>query len=981
MKILVQHKIQMGFAVALVFLLISGASAWWSEQRNVEAYRLVEHTHQVLDRLEETLVGVLNLVVNARGYAISGDEKLLRSKQLEIAAIQQSIEEAKRLTQNNPDQQRRLARLVPLIQERISFANQVIELRRQGNVAGTLQLIASGRGDQMTDEIRQLIGEMEADEQSLLQQRTAGAQAIARRTQVIMAFGSLLALGLVGLASVVVRRDFEKRQQAEAERDRFFTLSLDVFGIAHTDGYFHRVNPAFATTLGWTAEEILARPFIDLVHPDDRTATLTEAEKLGSGEPTIHFENRYLCKDGSWKTLPQPDGTIYCTGRDMTEIKLAQDALLRSEQNLAVTLHSIGDAVLATDTTGRIMRLNPVAEKLTGWTQIEAQGRPIAEVFRIINEATRAPSVIPVDKVLATGEIHGLANHTIIIARDGTERPIADSAAPIRDQEGRIVGVVLVFRDVTEEKKAEKAIRESERRLSVLNEELERRVEARTREIRRALATLDATDDATFIFDPDTLRFSYVNEGAIRQLGYTREELLEMTPLAIKPQFDEAKYRELLAPMLRGEARAHRFTTQHRRKDGREISVEISLQYIAPVGEPPRFINIARDITERLKNERLALRSQRLESIGTLAGGVAHDLNNAIAPIMMGVQLLKAQYPKESKILDMFETSAKRSADMVRQLLTFAKGAEGDHILIQPGHLVLELENLMKGSFPKNIQVVIKRDPRLPLVRGDTTQLHQVLLNLCVNARDAMPHGGTLTLEAQRVDVDAVYASSVPDARPGEYVALRVRDTGTGIPPEIIDRIFEPFFTTKGPDQGTGLGLSTVVGIIKGHGGFLQVYSQPGQGSTFTAYFPADRAGSGPDQIAPVTSEFRGHGETILFVDDEAILRKVARAVLRQLDFNPLTATDGTDGLIQAAQHAAELRAVITDLHMPHLDGLAFVHALRRMLPDIPIMVASGRMEDTVAEEFKALGVTCRLDKPFTQAQLAEALKGLLAPR
>jgi CheY-like chemotaxis protein len=318
---------------------------------------------------------------------------------------------------------------------------------------------------------------------------------------------------------------------------------------------------------------------------------------------------------------------------------------------------------------------------------------------------------------------------------------------------------------------------------------------------------------------------------------------------------------------------------------------------------------------------------------------------------------------------------------MVRQLLSFAKGSEGERVIIQPGHLVKELEKMMEGTFPKNIQLVIKCDPKLPTVRGDATQLHQVLLNLCVNARDAMPHGGTLTLEAQRMKMDAAHASSIPDAKPGQYLALRVRDTGTGIPPEIIDRIFDPFFTTKGPDKGTGLGLSTVMGIVKGHGGFLQVDSQPGKGSTFTVYLPTAGAGSDTEHVTKAAVEFRGQGESILLVDDEADVREMERVVLRHLNFKPLTAFDGADGLIQAALHRTELRAIITDLQMPHMDGLTFVRMLRRMLLDIPVMVASGRLEDTVAGEFKALGVTCHLGKPFTEAQLAEALKKLLAPK
>ena len=397
-------------------------------------------------------------------------------------------------------------------------------------------------------------------------------------------------------------------------------------------------------------------------------------------------------------------------------------------------------------------------------------------------------------------------------------------------------------------------------------------------------------------------------------------------------------------------------------------------------GEVHRIVGVAEDITARKNAEHIAHRSQRLEAIGTLAGGVAHDLNNALAPIMMGVEMLKMEYPRESPTLDVFQACAKRGADLVRQLLSFAKGAEGEHVALQPARLVRDLEKMMKGSFPKNIQLVVQCDPKLPMILGDATQLDQVLLNLCVNARDAMPNGGTLTLEAERVKMDAAYASSIPDARPGNYVVLRVRDTGTGIPPEIIDRIFDPFFTTKAPDQGTGLGLSTVMGIVKGHGGFLQVYSQPGQGATFAAFLPADGAGSDTEHLAKPSPAFRGQEELILFVDDEAALRKVAQAVLRRLNFQVVTATDGQDGLVQLAQHRTEVRAIITDLHMPRMDGLLFVRSLRRMLPDLPILVASGRMDDVVADEFKTLGVTHRLDKPFTEAQLAAALKNLLAP-
>lgn len=381
-----------------------------------------------------------------------------------------------------------------------------------------------------------------------------------------------------------------------------------------------------------------------------------------------------------------------------------------------------------------------------------------------------------------------------------------------------------------------------------------------------------------------------------------------------------------------------------------------------------------------LEAEKLVLRAQRLESIGMLASGVAHDLNNTLAPIMMAVELLKMENPNESKIVDMIEVSARRGADMVRQLLSFAKGAEGVRASLKPGRLAHELENLMRGSFPKDIQIVVKCGSELPSVLGDASQVHQVLLNLCVNARDAMPGGGTLRLELLGMKVDALFASSVPDAKPGTYLALRVSDTGAGIPAEILDRIFDPFFTTKGPDKGTGLGLSTVMGIVKGHGGFVQVGSHLGKGSTFTVYLPAASAGSHAEPAASVAVEFHGQGELVLFVDDEPAVRKMASLILGRMNFTPLTATDGADGLIQVAQHHAKLHAIITDLQMPNMNGLRFVSSLRQILPNIPILVTSGGMEDAAVQEFQTLGVTRRLNKPYSEHQLADALKNLLSP-
>jgi len=511
--------------------------------------------------------------------------------------------------------------------------------------------------------------------------------------------------------------------------------------------------------------------------------------------------------------------------------------------------------------------------------------------------------------------------------------------------------------DIAERQQTEDKLREAETRYRTLFEQ---------------------SPDGIVIIDPETARPLEFNAAAHQQLGYSRAEFAGMCFADIDASEKPEDIRSRIAKVMR-EGRSE-FDSRYRTRSGDLRNIHVTAQIVDIQGHPV-YHCIWRDITEQLKSDRLARRSQRLEAIGTLAGGVAHDLNNSLAPILMGVELLRQQYPGESKIVDLFEISANRAAEMVRQLLTFAKGAEGERISIQLTHLVKEMQGIMRGTFPKNIEQVVTCDKELPTVLGDATQLHQVLLNLCVNARDALPHGGTLTLEAQRLAVDAAYASTIPDAKPGNYVVLRVRDTGTGIPPEILDRIFDPFFTTKGPDKGTGLGLSTVIGIVKGHGGFMQVYSHPGKGSIFTVYLPVEGTENSPASAPKTGTVFRGQGETILIVDDEPGVRNVASAVLRRLNFKVVTANDGADGLLLAAKYRADLRAIITDLHMPHMDGISFIRVLRRMLPDIPVVVASGLLEDAAAQEFKTLGSITHLNKPFTENQLATVLQNIFTPK
>lgn len=564
----------------------------------------------------------------------------------------------------------------------------------------------------------------------------------------------------------------------------------------------------------------------------------------------------------------------------------------------------------------------------------------------------------------------------------GRYRWVQEQSRLVRDASGAPQEIIGYWMDITERK-------QYETELASFNLELERRVEAQTREVlaseRLAQVTLDALSARVVILDGQGEIVAANRAWCGFYGGRTPESVGNY--LRYCEQMDRTTRRDAathLAPGLRavlsGAKRSH-LQEYSQELDGERHWFVCRIERFG-TEEAPHLVVSHEEITALKQAERAQLRSQRLQSLGTLAGGVAHDLNNALAPVLMGMSLLKEQYPDESQLFNMIEASAQRGTHMVRQLLTFAKGAEGERVAIYPSQVVQELERLMMGSFPKNIRLQLNSGDDLPAVLGDPTQLHQVLLNLCVNARDAMSGGGLLTLEAHTVELDEAYARSVPDAIPGRFVALKVSDTGSGIPPDILDRIFDPFFTTKTADKGTGLGLSTVLGIVKGHGGFVQVYSQSGVGTVFTVYLPV--ASSDAATVAPAlavdSAETRlGHGETILFVDDESAVREMGRTVLERLNYRALLATDGANGLALAAQHQGTLRAVITDLHMPHMDGLAFVRELRRMLPDVPVVVASGRLDESMAAELLRYGVKRRLDKPFTQDQLARELHLLLS--
>lgn len=527
---------------------------------------------------------------------------------------------------------------------------------------------------------------------------------------------------------------------------------------------------------------------------------------------------------------------------------------------------------------------------------------------------------------------------------------------------------------------------------------LTRTVSQRDREIQSQhsllRAVVDGARDAIFIKDLEG-HYLMVNEACAQLFERTESEVVGKKDAELLDPGDvegvvasDARVRETGLPYSYEET----LTFDGARRTFNTVKVPHRDASGAVIG----IIGVARDITEAKRAEEAlhqaelrTLRQQRLEALGTLAGGIAHDINNALAPIVIAVDALRIDYPTENELLDVVGASARRAAEMVKQLLGFARGREGERVPLQVGLVVSELRGLMSSSFPKNIELVFNLEADLPLIRGDSTQVLQVLTNLCVNARDAMPDGGTLRVQTRRATVDAAFAAQYVGAKEGEHVVISVSDTGHGIPAEVLDRIYEPFFSTKGHAKGTGLGLSTALGFVRGHDGFMVTESTPQVGTTVSVFLPvatnsvtpATPIVAGPAVRAPASGpEVRGSGEPLLFVDDEPQILEVVSAALTRLGYRVLTAPSAEAALRLVDEHGRELRAVITDIHMPRVDGIALLRAIAERLPALPLGVVSGGLSEREAQTLIELGLgrDHRLDKPFSDKDLAALVARLV---
>jgi len=642
---------------------------------------------------------------------------------------------------------------------------------------------------------------------------------------------------------------------------------------------------------------------------------------------------------------------------DITERKLAEETLHSSESNMAAAqrIAHVGSWELEltnmADFDSNLIHWSDEVFRIVGY-EPGAIDPSLKLFFHLVPEGEHVRIREAIEASISSREPYSIVHR--LIRPNGEERVLHEMAQVFFDEKtGQPLKMIGTAQDITERKQAEAQIAEQ-------------------------AAVLDKARDAIFVRDLDG-KILFWNMGAERLYGWTRQEVVGRKMdqfLYTHPKKLEEAYELTVS---RGEWNGELL---HFTKDKRELTIESHWTLIrGHEGHPNSILAINTDITEKKKLEAQFMRAQRMESIGTLAGGIAHDLNNILAPILMSIDILKSDSdsPETTKILETIEVSAKRGADIVRQVLSFARGMEGERVEVQPKHLLNDLENIIKNTFPKDIRLQFSIPNDTWTVLGDPTQVHQILLNLCVNARDAMPNGGNLTITTENCALDEQYAAMNLQAKPGRYVVISVTDSGTGIQPKILDKIFEPFFTTKELSKGTGLGLSTVLAIVKSHEGIINVYSEPGKGTTFRVYLPAMELSSEAlaKQIVPISPP-RGNGETILVVDDEASIRTITSQTLQAFGYHILTATDGADAVSVYAEHKNEIAVVLTDMMMPLMDGTATIHALMRINPAIKIVAASGLATDGSAAKVFADGVKHFLTKPYTAGTLLKTMRAIL---
>ncbi|MBP1648872.1 MAG: multi-sensor hybrid histidine kinase [Bacteroidetes bacterium] len=640
--------------------------------------------------------------------------------------------------------------------------------------------------------------------------------------------------------------------------------------------------------------------------------------------------------------------------------------LRESEQWLSATLQSVADAVIATDTQGRIRFLNPIAEVLTGWSQADAKGKPLVEVFIAADEPVRQQIALAVRNAAGGEGRTGAVVRAVLIARDGREIPVDESLAPIRNAAGETTGVVLVFRDVTERRQSEEALRQSESQLAgIVGTAMD------------AIVTVDEERRILLFNGAAEKMFGCAAAGAIGQV----------IDRFIPPRYRDAheeRMRDFASTNVSRRSMGDLGMVWGLRQDGEEFPAEASISQIEINGRK-FFTVILRDITERKRMEEQLRQAQKMESIGTLASSIAHDFNNVLNNVLGFAAQLKKYIHDEAKIrkyIETIEKSAMRGADLSSQLLSFARTGRRTNIPTNLYQIVGEVIASCRETFPAKVSLESRIAPDLLPTMGDHGGLYQVLLNLCVNARDAIcarPDGtGVLTIEARNAVIGKDVSSHLFAAPGSRCVELKVSDTGVGIPEQIRDRIFDPFFTTKERGRGTGLGLSIVYNIIRSHQGAILLESEPGVGSTFRVFLPAVQADPVDDlhKDRPVPQGTRK--QKVLLVDDEPAMQELGRVMLEEDGYEVTIAANGLEALEIYKEDHDTIDLVVLDLVMPGMDGGQTYTEMKKIDKGLKAFFCTGFISDQIIAGLLEEEKLYAISKPFRPDEFLRTVRNVI---
>jgi two-component system, cell cycle sensor histidine kinase and response regulator CckA len=755
-----------------------------------------------------------------------------------------------------------------------------------------------------------------------------------------------------------LQNELEERKRAENELKKMSTaLSNAVEGISQLDsqGRYLMVNQAYANAVGYKPEETIGMAWQRTVHPEDIDRMMAAYQyMLSNGK--VEVEARGIRKDGSifYKQLvmvasydqqKQLTGH-YCFMKDISDRKQMEMTLRESEEKFRILVTHAPVGIFQTDPQGDCLFVNDKWSELTGFSLDRAMGKGWIDaihaedrerVFEEWYDATQHKRAFFLEYRLQTPQ--------------GKVNWVVGSAVAIQNEVGEITGYFGTVTDISDRKDAEQKIREQ-------------------------AALLDIASDAIFVRDLDH-QILFWNSGAERLYGWTAAEALgrktnELMCKGVESETEQAFKTTIEAGLWQGELL--KVT-----KSEKNVIINSRMTLVRDeAGNPKSILTVDTDITEKKQLETQFYRAQRLESLGTLASGISHDMNNVLTPILACAQLLPIKLPdldeQNRRLLKIMVDNAKRGAELVKQILSFSRGEEGKRVDLQLQQLFAEIERIIRETFPPSIELQIDRQTQESLwtVSADPTQIYQVLMNLCVNARDAMPDGGILTISAENRCFDENYTRMNLDAKVGNYVVITVSDTGCGMSQEVKERIFDPFFTTKESGKGTGLGLATAIGIVKNHGGFVNVYSEVGKGSQFQVCLPVSNTAA---MLVNSDSELvRGNGELILVVDDEAPIREITKTSLVNYNYKVLTAGDGVEAFSIYAQHRDEIALVLMDIQMPSISGLNAILVLRQMNPSIKIIAISGLVSNRKLLEDNDIEVQAFLSKPYTIKELLDTI-------